>query len=111
MWKSGITFRQRSAAASCKVAAMLAADAARFAWLSGTILGREVVPEVCRIKAVAVMGRGAASASRTPPNANAPAFSPSTMCSTGTPDDFATSMAGDADPASTTSADACKSLR
>jgi len=36
---------------------MLASDAAMLAWVRGTPLGREVVPEVCRKRAVSV-GRG-----------------------------------------------------
>jgi hypothetical protein len=51
MWNSGITFRQRSSGDSARCAAMLRADATRLACDSGTIFGRAVVPEVCRISA------------------------------------------------------------
>ena len=54
MWKSGITQRQRSVAESCRVVAMLRAEAQRLAWVSGTSFGLEVVPEVCSIKATSV---------------------------------------------------------
>ena len=43
--------RQRSAGERCRVRAMLFAEAMRLAWLSGTILGREVVPDVCSTRA------------------------------------------------------------
>ena len=52
MWNSGITCSSRSCCVSLSVALMLRADAHTFLWVSGTILGREVVPEVCRIKAM-----------------------------------------------------------
>ena len=47
MWNSGMMFRPRSAGVNCSVVRMLRAEAARLPTLSGTILGREVVPEVC----------------------------------------------------------------
>ena len=47
MWNSGMTSRQRSSSVSPSDAAMLAADAERFAWVSGTSFGLDVVPEVC----------------------------------------------------------------
>jgi hypothetical protein len=46
MWNSGMMLRQRSPAASDSVRRMCCAEAARLAWLRGTIFGREVVPEV-----------------------------------------------------------------
>ena len=47
MWNSGMMFRPQSVALNCSVRLMWVALAARLPWLSGTILGREVVPEVC----------------------------------------------------------------
>ena len=44
-------FKQRSLASRASVAATLVAEAVTFWWLSGTIFGRDVVPEVCRINA------------------------------------------------------------
>ena len=52
MWKSGITLRQRSAVVSRSVRRMFSAVAQTFPCSSGTILGREVVPEVCRTRAM-----------------------------------------------------------
>ncbi len=51
MWNSGITLRQRSCGVSASVAAMCRAEAAMLDCSSGTTLGRDVVPEVCRISA------------------------------------------------------------
>src|SRR5215207_922538 len=51
MWKSGITLRQRSEAPSSRLAAMLAAEATRLRWRSGTSFGFDVVPEVGRMRA------------------------------------------------------------
>ena len=47
MWNSGMMFRPQSAAVNFSVARMFCAEAARLRCDSGTILGREVVPEVC----------------------------------------------------------------
>jgi hypothetical protein len=47
MWNSGMMFSPQSVAVNCSVLRMLLADAARLPCDSGTILGREVVPEVC----------------------------------------------------------------
>jgi len=49
--ETAVTFRQRSAGRSSSVRRMFSAEAARFDWSSGTIFGRDVVPEVCRISA------------------------------------------------------------
>ena len=46
MWKSGMTVNERSAAVRCSDVAMFWAEAARFRWRSGTIFGRDVVPDV-----------------------------------------------------------------
>ena len=53
MWKSGITFRQRSAGVRSSVSATFAALAASFRCVSGTSFGRAVVPDVCSSKATA----------------------------------------------------------
>ena len=47
MWNSGMMFRPQSFASKPRVSRMLRADAARLRCDSGTILGRDVVPEVC----------------------------------------------------------------
>ena len=52
IWNSGMTFRQQSCGVSASEAAILTADWQRLAWVSGTILGLDVVPEVCRTSAV-----------------------------------------------------------
>ena len=51
MWNNGITLRERSAGVSCSAAAMLRADQARLRCRSGTIFGRDVVPDVCSTSA------------------------------------------------------------
>ena len=47
-----MTFKQRSFGVSANVAAVLNAERQRFAWVSGTILGLDVVPDVCSTRAV-----------------------------------------------------------
>src|SRR5689334_4528416 len=51
IWNSGMITRQRSAGVSARQVEMLRAEASRFFCASGTILGREVVPEVCSTRA------------------------------------------------------------
>ena len=51
MWNSGMTLRQRSWRSRASVSPMWRAEAQTLRWLSGTILGREVVPEVCSTSA------------------------------------------------------------
>src|SRR5687767_11925160 len=46
MWKSGRKLRQRSAGISASISRMFFAEAARLACVSGTILGRDGVPDV-----------------------------------------------------------------
>jgi len=65
MWNSGIMFMQRSAGVSASEAPMWRAEAATLRCSSGTILGREVVPEVCRISATS--SGPAAAVSGVPP--------------------------------------------
>ena len=52
MWKSGITLRDRSSLVSASESAMLRAERARLRWRRGTILGRDVVPDVCNTRAM-----------------------------------------------------------
>ena len=62
MWNRGMTFRHRSADVSARLSRIWWADAATLDYNSGTILGRDVVPDVCRISAMssAVGARDAA---------------------------------------------------
>ena len=46
MWNKGITFSPQSSAVNCSELRMLVADATKLLCDKGTILGREVVPEV-----------------------------------------------------------------
>ena len=47
-----MTLRQVSPGVSDSVAAMFWAEAATLTWLSGTIFGRAVVPDVCSTSAI-----------------------------------------------------------
>ena len=70
MWKSGITLRQRSPGVSSSVAATLPADSVSRRWVSGTIFGRAVVPDVWRTSAVS--SSRASSALPRPPRTGRP---------------------------------------
>ena len=118
MWNSGMMFSPRSAPVKARVRAMCWAEAHRLAWDSGTIFGREVVPEVCSTMdtspgwaspgcSAAVPGGWAQCKVKLP----APADSSGTSSITGTPMRWATSTAGEVLPCSTTSARAFKSAR
>src|ERR1041385_3360570 len=52
IWKRGMMTSPRSSAVNASVFLMLAADAAMFLCASGTILGRDVVPDVCSTSAM-----------------------------------------------------------
>ena len=52
MWNRGMMFRQRSVSTKFKVRRIFSAEVQRFFAVSGTILGRDVVPDVCRTKAI-----------------------------------------------------------
>ena len=52
IWNSGIMLRQRSRTVNRNVPRILPAEITRLLWVSGTILGRDVVPEVCRTRAM-----------------------------------------------------------
>ncbi len=105
MWNSGMMLRQRSAGSRRRVAAMCPAEAQRLAPLSGTIFGREVVPEVCSTSAVSPGPAGRAVPGAVPPrsrvNAPAPPPASSTSSITGTPCRAATARAGVSMPAAT----------
>ena len=100
MWKSGITFRQRSSGVSASAAPMCRAEAAMFACVSGTIFGREVVPEVCRISAtrsgrIVPISRTTTPGGRSDVSLKLPAGAPGSTSSrsTGTPSAVAASSA------------------
>ncbi len=65
MWKSGMTLRHRSAGPSASERRTLPAEAQRLACVSGTIFGRDVVPDVCSTRATSC-GPGEAGRSALP---------------------------------------------
>ena len=85
----------------------------------GTILGRDVVPDVCSTRAQSSgpagppFGAGEASAGASAANRKSPAAAPAaiSISSTASPCFAAANRAGDVEPASTTSALAFKSER
>jgi len=116
MWNKGITLSARSLAESSSVVAMLRAEAQMLAWASGTIFGREVVPEVCRMRATSPgsAGPGLPAAPAAAPdsrNAPAPACGSGASAMTATPSFSAARSAGVSLPASTISAFALRSSR
>ncbi len=52
MWKSGMMLRPRSLSVNSRLVAIFPAEAQTLRWLSGTIFGREVVPDVCKMSAM-----------------------------------------------------------
>ena len=52
MWNSGMMLSPRSCAVKPRLSRMLRAEAQTLACVSGTIFGREVVPEVCSTSAI-----------------------------------------------------------
>src|SRR5215471_5954745 len=58
MWKSGMMFTLRSAVVRRSVLRTLRAEAHTLRWVSGTILGREVVPEVWSTRAMSSAAEG-----------------------------------------------------
>ena len=111
-----MTLRQRSDGNSPSELHTLRADAQRFACVSGTILGREVVPEVCRTSTTSpgLAGRGSRvailprdSSVKQPAPESAVGLSSITV----TPSDLATSIAGDFVPQRTINALAARSER
>src|SRR5262249_51470163 len=63
-WNSGSTLSNRSRGQSAKVVPTLCAERHTAAWVSGTIFGRDEVPEVNRIKASSVSAANASSTGR-----------------------------------------------
>ena len=116
MWKSGMMLRQRSPGASDIHSAMLRADAQRFAPVSGTILGRDVVPEVWSTSAASSLRVAISRASPAPFGMSrvkppAPALVSGVRQMIGTSTRAAASMAGLSAPASRISALALRSSR
>jgi hypothetical protein len=65
MWNKGMTLRHRSPGSRRNVVATCFAEARRFPCVSGTILARPVVPEVCSISATSsARGSGSGGATR-----------------------------------------------
>ena len=109
-------FMQRSSGVSESVSRMCRADAQTFRWLSGTILGREVVPEVCSTSAVssASAAPGAPAAPRNSDSSANPPAGPSlsgVSSISGTPAAAAASRAGESSPRCTSTARASRSER
>src|SRR5210317_289776 len=75
MWNNGMTLRQRSSGVSARDCAIFCADAATLDCSNGTILGRDVVPDVCNINAISscVGVPGLAGLACGPCNENSPA--------------------------------------
>ena len=120
MWKSGMMFRPTSASLKASDVRMLRADAHRLATESGTIFGREVVPEVCSTIAMSVgvakppLAAGPACADDARGSSRKlPAGAPSstTRSTRRTPSFSATATAGEALPRSTISSLAFRSVR
>src|SRR6185437_4359810 len=117
IWNSGMTLRQRSAGVSWSVTPICRAVAAMLAGDSGTILGRDVVPDVCSTNAMS-------SGCEKPDDVGLPDIAPrgssvkppaGPACGTrsiiGTPSFCATPITGLSMPASITSALALRSER
>ena len=117
MWNSGMMLRPRSSAVKASAVRMLRAEAQTLPCVSGTIFGREVVPEVCSTSAMS-------SVSARPPRAGSPVAA-SAKCSvklpapssgvgrrraTDTPSFSATATAGESEPSTTSRSLAPRSL-
>ena len=121
MWNSGITQSPTSPLVSERVRRMLCADAHTLRCASGTILGRDVVPDVCSTRAMssgdamrgACGGVGPAGIVPGKSSVKLPAPSPgrATNRAIGTPSFVATASAGVSFPAPTTSSFARRSVR
>src|SRR5580700_70029 len=113
-WNSGSTFRQRSASLNCSAATALKAEVQILAWVSGTIFGRDVVPDVNKSSAVAPGPSGSddGSPAAAPASVNRPAASPvGVRSNTGTPRARATRRAAPSTPAGTINARGFKSAK
>ncbi len=111
-----MTLSARSSAESASEVAMLRAELQMLECASGTIFGREVVPDVCRMRATscASASPGLAAAPIDEPdsrNAPAPACGSGVSVMSLTPSFSAARSAGEALPASTISAFALRSSR
>ena len=110
-------FMHRSVDSRRRVRRMFAAVAHTLRWSSGTIFGREVVPEVWRTSAMssgpAMPPRGAGAPPGSFTNWNVPAGSSlfALISSTGTPSAAAAARAGVSSPSMSTTAFALKSDR
>ena len=114
MWNSGMMLRHASSGVSASTPPMCFADAQTLACVSGTIFGRDVVPEVCSISATSAASAGpgvAAIPAAAPCRVNAPAASPGVSSSTATPAACAACRAGPSWPAGSTTARAPRSAR
>ena len=116
MWNSGMMLRHTSSGVSASVVAMWCAEAVTLRWVSGTIFGRDVVPEVCSTSAMssacAVPGCAAVPDSGvTGSRVNDPAGAPGTSSTSGTPARAAASRAGVSAPRSTSIARGFRSDR
>ena len=118
IWNKGITFKPRSEALNAVLFAMCWAEAQTLRCVSGTILGRDVVPEVCSTKATssayAMPAEAAVAACLdevSSVNEPAPRAGVGKRYTIDTPNFSATATAGDAEPFSTTSALAFRSFR
>ena len=65
MWNSGMIDRLRSPGVSASVCLTFLADAHTLRWASGTIFGRDVVPDVCSTSAMSSGSAKSALASKT----------------------------------------------
>src|SRR5580704_6675951 len=113
-WNSGRTFRQRSASLSASAATALKAEVQILTCVSGTIFGRDVVPDVNKNSAVVPGPTGSddGSFAAAPASVNRPAASPvGVRSNTGTPRACATRRAGESTLAARTNARGFKSAR
>src|SRR5580704_4379848 len=113
-WNSGSTFRQRSVSLSCSAATALKAEVQILACVSGTIFGRDVVPDVNKNSAVVPgpIGSDDGPPAAVPASVNRPAASPVGVRSrTATPRACDTRRAGPSAPAGTINARGRKSAK
>ncbi len=119
MWNSGMMLRPRSAAVKASDLRMWRAEAHRFCCDSGTIFGREVVPEVCSTMATSsgsakpplAAGVAVLPAPTSSVKLPAPAPASGTSSTMGTPSFLAAARAGVSTPRMTISSFAFRSSR
>ena len=113
MWNIGNMCRQRSAGPSSSERAMFRAEAARLRWLSGTVRGKALVPEVWSTSAISSgppgPPRSVAASGASVVSSNAPASAPGAgeISRIGTPIFSATARAGVPCPTSASSSFGC----